>query len=118
MMARRMGCAGVRITLRSSATPRDLLDRCTIRFSLLRWKGHSQEGIPMGWEHLSHTSSRFWKREQTPRVAASHCAAEGLMMTASRGEGLEENCCRLFFCSFCERPLASLRDGFLRKGDL
>lgn len=40
------------------------------------------------------------------------------MMAASWGEGLEENCCHLFFCSFCERPLASLRDGFLGKGDL
>lgn len=32
----------------------------------------------MGWEHLSSTSSRFWKREQTSGVQVSRGAVERL----------------------------------------
>lgn len=82
-----MGFSRAWVELRSSATlstvRRDLLDLCAAPFCQAvscraGCKGHSQRGIPAGWEHLSSASSRFWKREQTPRVPVSRCAVEGL----------------------------------------
>lgn len=51
----------------------------------------------MGWEHVSSTSSRFWKREQTPRVLVRETWQCKVLIAASWVRGGERRTAASYF---------------------